>query len=773
MQLRFLSWSRGVFLAGVALLILFILPVAWFPLQLGKLTAFFFCLIIAAILLVCAGAIRKFFTRPGALLACAMWLLPLVYLLSWRFSVDRFISWSGYAIDSDTVLFTLLCALAFSLSFVLIRSAYGGRLFLRVLATAVALAALFQIVVIVFGQRALPLAIFSDRSINMVGKWNDLGLVVGLLLILLLGWLHYSETSIPRRVGGALLALLCVCLLGVIQFSLVWWLVLVGCALLAGRSILAGRHRAVALPWVPIVGGVIAIGFLIGGAAFSSYATNIFPVSSLEVRPSFASTLSIAQMGHAASTKSLLLGTGPNTFAEEWLLQKPPSVSQSLFWDVNFTVGFSTLLTVFESVGVLGVLAWLVPLLLVLSALVRLLRTDSASPVERTTALTLAFVTGYWWSTFIFYVPSESLVLLGFISAGASVAVSMGAGRPLEQQAALGASTRTRLARLASVIGALLCLGFILWFGFVIGQRFIAEALVNQGTILLSQQQLDTALALATRSENVETTPDVLNFATQAGYAKLQALSTNTTPTPAQQQTFLSLVKSTIASGQENIKDDPQDYRSYISLGQVYELLASIGVSGAYQNALETYQQAAAKDPAGPDVALSIAQLAASQNDTELAQQYLSRALELKPDYTNAIVLQVQLDVAKNDIPSAIAAAQSAIETSPSSASLWFELGLLYYSKGDTADAMLVLEQAVKLQSNYANAQYFLGLSYAVQGRLPDAIAQFEDLAKTNPNNAEISLILNNLKAGKPPFTGAQPPVSTAPQTGGVSPISQ
>jgi tetratricopeptide (TPR) repeat protein len=133
----------------------------------------------------------------------------------------------------------------------------------------------------------------------------------------------------------------------------------------------------------------------------------------------------------------------------------------------------------------------------------------------------------------------------------------------------------------------------------------------------------------------------------------------------------------------------------------------------------------------------------------------------------------VQLDVAKNDIPSAIAAAQSAIETSPSSASLWFELGLLYYSKGDTADAMLVLEQAVKLQSNYANAQYFLGLSYAVQGRLPDAIAQFEDLAKTNPNNAEISLILNNLKAGKPPFTGAQPPVSTAPQTGGVSPISQ
>ena len=168
-----------------------------------------------------------------------------------------------------------------------------------------------------------------------------------------------------------------------------------------------------------------------------------------------------------------------------------------------------------------------------------------------------------------------------------------------------------------------------------------------------------------------------------------------------------------------------------------------------------------------------MARLAANNNDAQDTTTFLSQALTLKPNYTDAILLVVQLDVANKDIPSAIKAATAAAQTAPGVAPIWFELGLLYYSNGDAADAQKALQQAVAIQSDYANAQYFLGLSDYILGDVSDAIVQFKALNQSNPGNSEVQLIFGNLTSGKQPFAGATPPVTATPQDRTTAPISQ
>jgi cytochrome c-type biogenesis protein CcmH/NrfG len=219
---------------------------------------------------------------------------------------------------------------------------------------------------------------------------------------------------------------------------------------------------------------------------------------------------------------------------------------------------------------------------------------------------------------------------------------------------------------------------------------------------------------------------------------------------------------------------NPYDYRSTLALAQVYDYLSTLGVQGAAQTAAQAYVASQKQDPTNPAIPLAMARLAANNSDAQDTTTYLQQALTLKPNYTDAILLVVQLDVANKDIPSAIKAATAAAQTAPGDAPIWFELGLLYYSNNDAANAQKALEQAVAIEPDYANAQYFLGLSDYIVGDVSDAIVQFKALDQSNPGNSEVELILSNLTSGKQPFAGAQPPVtSTATAAQSTAPVSQ
>jgi len=770
---RLLSWSRYVYLAGVVSALVFIIPSVWFPLQLGKVTVFAVFLGVSAILFVLGGGMRELCAR-GSRVAWFVSALPLAYLASLYFSTNQSIGLSGYVVDTDTVLFVLLCSIAFIFSFTLFKTLRAARLLLWVAASSAAFAVLFQYVTVLFGTTIIPFQIFTDRSVNVVGKWNDLGVLVGLLLMLVLLVLEFVPMSRIRRVAGFVLLAALALLLAIIQFPLVWWVVMVLCLLLAAWSFVSkwqdvDGHWLRTIPWVPVVGAVISGLLLLWGATVNTGLTTMFPVSALEVRPAFSSTLDITRASHGTSLEKFLVGTGPQTFGQSWLLHKPMEVNQSPFWNLDFSVGFSTFTTALASVGVLGALAWIIPLMLVWLGLLRALRSQNMSAPEKVVALCLGTSAVFLWTAMLFYVPSQNSILLSFTLAGAAFGFCM------KKPNVHGTSTESsRAAQVGFGILSLCVVGLVLWGGFTTARRFMVQSYINQGAVEMTKGDVDQALVLAAKAQKIEPVADSYRLAVAARTVKIQQIASIKSPTQEDQEIFKDEVEKVIVDGQRVITIAPQDYRGYVALARVYDLLATLGVSGAYDNAKDTYNKAAVLNPTSPEIPLLLARLeAGNSRDLRSIETNLSKSLTLKPDYTDAILFLVQLNVANKDMPNAIKAAQAAVRSAPGVPSIWFELGLLYYTSKDIPNALPVLEQAVKLQPDFANAKYFLGLAYAAQNRIPEALQQFVDLEKTNPDNEEVKFILGNLRSGKSPFENAQPPVTDAPEARQTAPIAQ
>lgn len=774
MHARSLVWARHLLLAGVAAATVFVIPAAWYPLQVGKIAIFAIFLAASVVLFATGGGLRTFFRLPGSRLALLVGALPLVYAASWFVSTDRTIALLGYGIESDTVVFVLIGAIAFLVAFALVRTVSQALSFGAVLAGTLAAAVVFQFVSIFFGSTAVPFQTFADRSVNLIGKWNDLGLLASLLAMGILVWFEYLSVYARPTWRSVLYGLLGLAggLLAIVNFTLAWVLLGIFSGLLAGVAFMARapgvragsaqiRH---ALPLHALLSLGVSIVFLLAGASISTGITRLLPVSALEVRPAYDSTLSIVAQSHASSTKAVLLGTGPGTFLNQWLLHKPTEVNRTQFWNLNFLTGFSVLTTAYGTVGILGATAWLLPLLLVLLGLLRAMRLSDYEPSERACVALLGFGSMFLWASMVSYAPSQNVLLLAFVISGAAFGLLWQLGRTvptMELHPVRGKKLALHLLLVVTISG------LAIFPAVVAGQRLLSRSFGNQALIAIGNGDLAAAELAAARANRIEpATFEATRAQVELGAYRLQQIANNQNLSASEAQSqFGASFGEVVRVLQASITAHPNDYRPYALAAQVYELLAALRAEGAAEQSVAAYAAAIQYDPYNPEYPLGVARVAARQGNREATERALTQSLTLKPDYTDAILFVVDLEVANKNVPGAIRAAEAAAQSAPGVSSIWFKLGVLYYTNKDHRQAVQALEQALALQPDYANAQYFLGLAYYEIGRTADAARQFEQLSVTNPDNEEVKQILNNLKFGRSPFAGApqDAPASRAP----------
>jgi tetratricopeptide (TPR) repeat protein len=775
-----MSWSRYALLAGIVLALVLVIPTAWFPFQLSKVAVFAVCLLVSVVLFVIGGGVREFLRARGFFAALAVLLLPVLYGVSAALSPESGASLLGFGVETDTVLFVALAALCYLLSFALFRTLRTARMLTTVVFWALIAAAAFQLVSVLFGAAAIPFATFADRSVNLIGKWNDLGLMAALLALLLVAKVELSAVSNIWRIAAAIGGVVLLGLLALVNFPLAWILLLAGCVLIGLLALLRQRAEQRAapeaprlsgahlVPWYASAGVVAAVVLLLYGSAINLGLTKLFPVSSLEVRPGLQSTLGVVNAARDGSVRDVLFGTGPNTFGISWLAHKPAEVNRTPFWNLDFNVGYSTLATAFGSTGFLGALAWLIPLFLLVAAIVRVARLNVLSREERVVATTLTLASLFLIATIVLYVPSQNSILLAFALSGAAFGFLWRQGRSGDEEAPVY-STRSSISAMA--LAAVLVIA-VVGTGFLSARRLVAEAYVGSGLYALAQGDTAAALASADRSLGIERTADALRLKIDAGTQQLVSIAQNTTLKPEEARAqFTSTLDGVLSAGRDALALTPLDYRAYFSLARVYSLLSSLQVTDAPANARAAFAAAAERNPTNPLIPLTMARFEAGMQNAEATQKAVTQALTLKPDYTDAILFVVQINVANNDLKSAIENTKIAVQTAPGVASLWFQLGLLYYAGNDTKNAIPPLEQAIALERNYANAKYFLGLAYYAQGRQNDSLRLFQDLVTSNPENAEVKTIVANLQAGKKPLDGIEPPV--APEDRETAPVGQ
>src|SRR3989344_316764 len=432
--------SFFITLALIFLLPIFFIPAGLADLNVAKSALLAFGLIVAFLLFLLEIWREGKLDIPWHPLILVVVLLPLVYLSSALMSIPSSLSLFGYNFEVGTFGFILLG----SVLLVIISVTFTG--ISRVLQALTALLASFSLVAIFVAIKivsgGLPVwGIFFGNTANPIGSWTDLATILGLLSILSILALGMVAMKKPFRLLSYGVFALSTVLLAIINFTTVFIFTLGASIILFLYFSMVERHfssSSETLPqtptqpifkitFLPIVLGVVSLIFLINPnisstrGSLSNVVADTFGVSNTEVRPSFSATLSISK---AALSENALLGSGPNTFSQDWLIHKPAEINTTPFWGVAFPFGVGFIPTQVASTGILGIVLWFAFFVLLIILWVKALVNIPESRVVRFALVSTFLTLLYLWATSFLYAPSFVVLTLAFIFSGLFVAIS-------------------------------------------------------------------------------------------------------------------------------------------------------------------------------------------------------------------------------------------------------------------------------------------------------------------------------------------------------------
>ena len=735
------------------------LPTKVFVLALGS--------IITLALYILARLTRGNVIFPPLLLVGALWLPVLAYALSTMFSGANITNAVfGTALESDTLGFMLVVGFLGTLTALILRRGSQYQSFFKALAYALGFVVIVQFLILVVGQFAPKII---SPTLSLVGSLEDLGALLGLGVVtalLTLRLMHVPARSRMVLMVGGVLALF---LLALLNSPIVWVLVaLVALGLfveavmkrspqesmgdLEGSTILSesesdngGTSHSLVAPLVVLI---VSLFFLIGSTLGGALAT-LFHVNTLNVRPSWQSTLAV---GSKVYSDSPVFGSGPGTFETSWVKYHDVSLNQTVFWNIDFSSGIGFVPTSFVTTGILGTLLWLAFFGLFLFFGIRavLFRTFEDRTV-RATAI-LSFVgTCYLFAIAVLTLPGAVLLALAFVFAGIFASTMRFASGGRQWGIAFGKSPRIgfvivfklTLLLLASIVAA-----------YVFIERYIAQVDLLRATTALNAGNLEAAEAAANASLAFAPSAFAYQIQAQVAQVRLQQIAASTTLGAADaQQQFQAALSAGINAALTATRTAPNDYQSWVALGNLYATVVPLKVASAYENAKVAYEKAAVLSPSNPTIPYALAQLSIANKDNAGAKIYLKQAITLKQDYTAAIFLLSQLEVQDGNIKAALEAAEAAAYFTPNNPTVLFQLGLLRAANGNTEGAIQALAGAVSLNPQFANARYFLAAAYAKNGDFSNSLAQMEAIATLSSDNATaVEGTIEALKKGKSPF---------------------
>jgi tetratricopeptide (TPR) repeat protein len=750
------TYAQNILTVIFGLLPLIFIPTAAAPFEYTKVFAValgaFLALILWGLSILRAGAVRLSFSYALG----ALWLVALAALVSGLLSGDRTDALVGDLFSIHSTVFVALLALVPSV-WMLLRAGKGAimRMYTLLGASTIILV-LFHVIRIIFGANALSFGLFTSNVATPVGSWNDLGLFLGLVIILSLVALEQLSLTKVGKIFFGFVTLGGLFMLAIINFFTVW--IILGLASLVMIVFTLGRDpgstqlplmnadpskaRGTQSLWQSLVVFLVAVLFVVGGSTLGGWISNATGISYVEVRPSFGATMDVAR---AVYHENAFLGAGTNRFADVWRMYKDDSINSTVFWNTDFNAGSGYISTFFVTTGVLGGCLWL--LFLITYAVTGIRRLLSPSPngdrMWYFIALSSFLSAVYVWGISVVYVPGATILLLGALCTGISLhafnVLSMKEGRMIS---VVGNRRGRFVLTLAVVLLIITSVGLLYLFGrhYSAVYSFNASVAEMQAGGDIAAQEGKVAAAFELFSSDI--------FARRVAeyqLAKMNSLVALENPTEADQQQFNDAVSLGINAAQIAIQNDPGEPANWSLLGNIYGVLASVNVEGAYDKALETLNHEQELNPKNPLPYLELAIVEARAGKTDAAREHINKAIEIKPNFVDAFFLLSQLEIANGNTDAAIQSTQATITLEPDNPARYYQLGVLARAKGDTQLAITALEHAVALDENFANARYHLALAYDEAGRSADAKAQLEAVLKLNPGNEDVTNMIDVL----------------------------
>jgi tetratricopeptide (TPR) repeat protein len=424
------------------------------------------------------------------------------------------------------------------------------------------------------------------------------------------------------------------------------------------------------------------------GASISHYAG----ISFTDIRPSFTTTTHVMR---ATLSHDPLFGAGAGRYADMWNLYHPAAINGTVFWNTSFDTGYSFVQSLITTNGVVPVIFFIALLLIAIVHGFKLFNYQFPDRFSRFIAVTSVIMLVAFACLIIFASPGFVLIAFGFMYLGLLLGVSTLVGRTRLMSLNYLKDPRTSFFAILAIVVAAMAGFSAVYFS---GNRFASIIYYNRAIaakdVYTAQSRLDKAIALS---------PNDIYWRTRTALFTNQftAAASQQTPDKSQLQTFFSQAEQ---SAQGAVSWDPGSSNNWLTLSQVYQLVASSQNTQAFDNAKAAADEAQKRNPSNPVFLLNQAQLALTKQDSGTALNYIAQALAIKQDYLDAYILKAQIEQAAGNANAAVSEITTYTQVAP------------YDDQG-----FLLLGQANVQLKNYTEA---------VQ-----AYARARDLNPTSPNN--------------------------------------
>jgi tetratricopeptide (TPR) repeat protein len=458
------------------------------------------------------------------------------------------------------------------------------------------------------------------------------------------------------------------------------------------------------------------------GALFLAWAVTVSTQDS--VRPNLSSTLMV---GKKVLLDNGIFGVGAGNFARAWQLHKPQDVINSAYFGYDFVNGDDTITTFLVTIGIVGVIAFIV---LVFSALYtafvsyRQNKEGNEHYVSGMLLVTLVYLFGV-----SFFVPlSYAMLVLWMSIAGLA--------------AAKAKLTEFHPSKKLMYLFVPLAILFVV-NGYVTINKTRAFALYNKAQTATKIEDAEVKLQQASsiypfdgfyRGLVEYAITSNRNLASVAGQDQEQF-----------KNAYLKKAQYAVDMGLAAVKYNPDNYQNYVTLGRAYELAIPFDKEGGFANAKKSYQEAVKLYPDNPYLYLMLARLETSAGTKEGVREHLTEALRKKQNFADALYLMSQLSASESKMDEALQYAIETVKNVPNDPAAWVQAGLLFYGKKDYNNAVFSLKTALEKDQNNANIAYFLALSLRDGGRPDLAKPLADELLRRNPGNSDIEKFLASL----------------------------
>ena len=469
-------------------------------------------------------------------------------------------------------------------------------------------------------------------------------------------------------------------------------------------------------------------------------------------------TKEVINIAKSSLAERPVLGSGLGTYYYDFFKYKSVDFNYSDSWDLGFNKAYNETMEKVSTIGVLGVLSYLVLIALAILLFAKNIKTKKHNEFIFVAFLSLLIC------QFLFF---ETAVLKFLFVLFLAIASS---SRNLYQEASGDISKKNRsgiatfdiagkrlsggLVSSVGIIFILLCSTSL-----VLGiQIFRAEAKYKEATNSTSPESLSPEGL----SEITKLNPYKGDYA--AGVSRIYLSRVYRMAETADQNDQNALnnlaieANTALSYAKKAVEISPSSLLLWENYSYIYQAMNDIGMDGGNDTAIKGYEAAIALCPndAVLRTELSKIYLAEYQDDQnegdrkvnlKKAKEQLEKAQELKNNYPDTALELGLVYSYEGNRDGALEQVDMASQMVGLNVQSVVEIGRMYYNMEERDKSKLALNQVIAFDPNNADAHYILGTIYRESEQYADALNEFQIVEKFNPANENVMKNINELQS--------------------------